>query len=140
MPEPWEEILRIADRFEPAMRREFLRAFNTVRATVDINLLADAVRLGDVARIMELLELDPASQSFSVIRRLFADAFERAGLAAIRRPPGGLVLTFDMQNPLIPNIINRHIGARIVEILALERGSTLVPDRVRLDSRAERLW
>jgi hypothetical protein len=123
MPEPWQPILDIADKLQPEARRLFLKAFNDVRASINIEQLAEAIRVGDFSRTMRLLNLDPAAGSFQEVRNLFAKAFQQAGVAATQSPPGGFLLRFDMRNPFIPRIIDQHIGMMIVEIDANTRGA-----------------
>ena len=116
LPEPCDPILDIADQLQHVARRLFLRAFHDVRASINLEQLAEAIRVGDFSRTMQILKLDPAADVFQEVRQLFTSAFSQAGITATQSPPGGFLLRFDMHNPYVAHAIDFHIGRQIVLI------------------------
>ena len=69
------------DKLEPEMRRAFEEAIAKITSQAQIALLEDAIRAGDVAKALAVLNLDPTF--FAPLDRAIAESYWRGGVMAL---------------------------------------------------------
>ncbi len=79
------ELELLARRLEPAIRRAFEQAVNGVRSQVQMNLLADLLRAGDVDAVLTALGFD--AERFSPMTEAVRDAFLAGSDAGMKELP-----------------------------------------------------
>lgn len=108
-----DEILRIADRLEPAMREAFLTAFDTFAAQLSLNDLTDMLETGRLIQIIEMvrqLELPQATidETQRILVKALTDAANKTGV--------GFGLSFDLTNPFAVRWAETQTGLLITEV------------------------
>src|SRR6185369_579195 len=90
---------RIADRLEPAMRREFLLAVEAVRGKVDVEALARAVDRNDVHAANAAIQVEQFAAQLQGARGVIETAFAAGGQAASTLlADAGIALSFRMNS------------------------------------------
>lgn len=105
------EILRLADRLAPKLRRAFLQAVAGLKEQVAIRRLEAALSVGDIDAALRLLPFTTFETEIgSTLKREITTIFARAGDEALNALPKAIKsnLRFDLLNPRAVEWINRH--------------------------------
>jgi hypothetical protein len=109
----WTDILRLADRLAPSLRKEFLAAVQQLRARLNLESLAAAVASGRLDAVEFELAAFPRDLRPAV--RVVNRAFTAGGHQAAHQLGGRLsqVLRFDVTNPAAVVAAERNAAALV---------------------------
>ena len=125
-----------ADRLEPLMRRRFLDAIAQAKQGINSTTLAQAVRTGNTARILEELKLAELDGRLKVgtTETLRQGFLAGARVGADRLEAQHIRVRFDLMSPHAVQWAEKRAGALITEIMANQRLGVqqLIADAQRL--------
>ena len=75
------ELQKIIDQMEPRFREAFLAALDRITSQAQLVLLEDAIRQGDMQKVIAVLNVDPTF--FAPLDRAFAETHYQGGVAAL---------------------------------------------------------
>lgn len=111
----WNDIIALADRLEPRLRRQFLEAVANIQRRTDAAAIARAILTGQTFVPVDALPLfEPAlGPMLDTLQR----GFEQAGrLAAGRLTDGGVAMRFDITNPHAIEAARRNAAALVTRV------------------------
>ena len=93
---PKERIALFVETWEPAIRAAFLSAVNSIRSSVTLRALVEAMERGDLVRALDVLNIE--REAFGGLETAIADAWNAGGIATaedlnIRDPDGHKVVS-----------------------------------------------
>jgi hypothetical protein len=104
------EAVKIAERFEPRIRRELLKAFEAMRARVPLRKVTEALQSRGIEGVMSLL--DNIGDDLAPVQASIRDAIRESGRSTIGVMPKGAVLNssfaFDTLNPATVDFIRNY--------------------------------
>jgi len=111
-------ITRVAAKLEPAVRRRFLSAVASLKGRVDLNMLAEALRVRDAVEAMAALHPEQWPAQLQSTAALLPKAFTQAGTvaASILSRQIGTEISFDLTNPRAVMWARRASGRLIAEV------------------------
>ena len=126
----WEDILKIAEKYLPRVKREFLEAIEEVQDSIALNELAKAIEEGDLTRALEKIDWGKLTLFAQTFKDTFAEIIKEAGeYAAKNLKKLGIEMKFDLLNPKTIDFINAHTGELIKQITDEQR--KIVRDIIR---------
>jgi Phage Mu protein F like protein len=109
--DPLEEIERLAAKYEPAIAKSILAYLQTVKDGIDLNVLIEALKTGDINSVMAVL----AAVDTTVARAAAIDALRNAAwggaayaASGINASITGVHFAFDRLNPRLISWLNSY--------------------------------
>ena len=114
--QPKPAARRIADQLEPAARRAFLAAMRDVQASVDLDAIAEALRVNNVAEIGRLI--DSMGETLQPLARILAQGFRVTGetTGAEVAQQTGQSFAFDAVNPRSVNWARQNSARLVLDV------------------------
>jgi len=126
----WEDILKIAEKYVPKAKREFLKVIAETQDSIILDELAEAIGRGDIAGAMEKIDWAKLTLFTQTFKDTFAEVIREAGEHAAKKLKKlGIEMKFDLLNPKVIDYINDHTGELIKQITDEQR--KIVQDIIR---------
>lgn len=115
----------LLDKYEPVVKAAFLDAIADIRNKVTLRLLVEALERGDVARALDVLQIERAA--FGPLELAFAEAYNAGGMdlangLKLRDPRGQRVLfRFGVRNPDAEAWLAQHSATLVTRIVEDQR-------------------
>ena len=108
----------IADRATPAVRREFLRALESIKGSAKIKDLQIALEMGDSSRVFTALGMNKLNVELAAMVTTLREAYNNAAIAAGKVLPKEVQIgyRFDMFNPRAVDYAQRKSAELVTRI------------------------
>jgi hypothetical protein len=94
-------INSVARKLEPKLRRRFLQAVSSMRGSVDLELLAEAIRTQEAVVAITALHPETWGTTLAPMAQILPTAFQQAGrvAASLLASQTGIAISFNLTNP-----------------------------------------
>lgn len=117
---PKERIALFVETWEPTIRAAFMSAINSIRSSVTLRLVVEAMERGDIGRALDALHIE--REAFGGLETAIADAWNAGGVnaaedMAIRDPEGHrVVFRFGVRDPASEALIRSHAAGLVTRV------------------------
>jgi len=109
---PEQLILRVADSLQPAVRKTFVDAVNTLKSRVPLGELTELLEAGKLSQAIDTLNISLTSEELAPIRDALQDAVRRTATPTAAE----FGLSFDVVQPRAVRWATEQAGRLIVQI------------------------
>jgi hypothetical protein len=132
----WEQLLALAQRAEPATKKQFLEALVKLNGNLDVGAIEDALSRGDIAAVVDAIPWDELKEALESIETALEDVRSRAfelsrGAAEPHLDPQQLAIHLGERSTLA--IGWRHVSSFVLDAIRARTGDriTQVTDETR---------
>jgi hypothetical protein len=117
----WEQLLALAQRAEPATKKQFLEALVKLNGNLDVGAIEDALSRGDIAAVVDAIPWDELKEALESIETALEDVRSRA-----------FELSRGAAEPMLdPQQLAIHLGERSTLAISWRHVSSFVLDAIR---------
>lgn len=131
---PKERLALYVETWEPTIRAAWIAAINSIRSSITLRLVVEAMERGDIGRALDALNIE--REAFGGLETAIADAFNAGGIVTaedmnLRDPEGHRVLfRFGVRDPESEAWLRNHSSALVTRITTeqIENARTLLSE------------